>query len=159
MNKVTLIGNVGREPEVRSTPSGQTLAKFSLATSYKTKGEKHTEWHNLVAWGKTAEIVSDYVGKGKQIAIIGRLQTDSWEDRETGKKMYRTDIVVENLELLGGGGDRDQGPRQERLGDGTEPEDDYDDEHDEDIPFSFWGMLIAGSFFASKLASSVFSAG
>lgn len=110
LNKAMVLGNLGRDPELRQTPSGQSVAKFSVATTRKwtTKdGERQeaTEWHNVVCWGRQAEIAGQYLHKGKQVYVEGRLQTDSWEDRETGKKMYRTEIVCENFQMLGGRGD------------------------------------------------------
>ncbi len=104
-NKVQLIGNLGNDPEIINLESGKTLAKFSIATneSYKnTNGEKITEtqWHNIVAWGKTAEIVNKYLKKGKEVAIEGKLTTKTWEDK-TGAKRYITEIVLNELLMLG----------------------------------------------------------
>ncbi|PIQ15164.1 MAG: single-stranded DNA-binding protein, partial [Flavobacteriales bacterium CG18_big_fil_WC_8_21_14_2_50_32_9] len=97
-NKVQLIGNIGNAPEIINLESGKKLAKFSVATneSYKTaKGEtvKETQWHNLVAWGKTAEIVEKYLTKGNEVAIEGKLTSRSYEDK-TGVKKYVTEVVV-----------------------------------------------------------------
>jgi single-strand DNA-binding protein len=116
VNKVILVGNLGRDPEMRTTPSGQTMAKFSVATTRKWKDrdgnrQEATEWHNVVCWGRQAEVAGQYLTKGKQIYLEGRLQTDSWEDRETSKKMYRTEIVCENFQMLGSRGDGGAGPR------------------------------------------------
>ncbi len=96
-NKVQLIGNLGKDPEIVNLESGKVLAKFSIATneSYKNaEGEKvtDTQWHNIVAWGKTAQIVEKYVTKGKEVAIEGKLTTRSWEDKE-GMKRYITEVV------------------------------------------------------------------
>lgn len=107
MNKVILLGNVGTAPESKSLPSGQAVATFSLATNRKFKSaageqKKETEWHKLVAYGKTAEIASQYLGKGSQVLIEGRLKTSSWDDKQTGQKRYKTEIVVESLEFVGG---------------------------------------------------------
>lgn len=104
-NKVQLIGNLGNDPEIINLESGKTLAKFSIATneSYKTaEGEKvtDTQWHNIVAWGKTAQIVEKYVGKGKEVAIEGKLTTRSWEDKD-GIKRYTTEVVCNELLMLG----------------------------------------------------------
>jgi len=104
-NKVQLIGNLGNDPEIISLESGKKLAKFSLATneSYKNaQGEKvnQTDWHNLVAWGKTADIIEKYVTKGKEVAIEGKLTTRSWEDKD-GMKRYVTEVVVNELLMLG----------------------------------------------------------
>jgi single-strand DNA-binding protein len=104
-NKVQLIGNLGKDPEIINLESGKTLAKFSIATneSYKNaQGEKvtDTQWHNIVAWGKTAQIVEKYVTKGKEIAVEGKLTTRSWEDKD-GMKRYITEVVVSELLMLG----------------------------------------------------------
>ena len=112
VNKVFLLGNVGKDPEIRSTPSGTTVATFSLATADRRKDAQgnwadSTEWHNLVAFQRTAEIVRDYVKKGTQLFIEGKIQTRSWDDKESGQKKYRTEILVNELSLLGkpGGGE------------------------------------------------------
>ncbi|HVZ96162.1 MAG TPA: single-stranded DNA-binding protein [Chitinophagaceae bacterium] len=104
-NKVQLIGNLGNAPEVRSTESGKKLARFSIATneSYRNaKGEKVTEtqWHNLIAWGKVAEIAEKYLGKGSEIAVEGKLVNRSYTDKE-GNKKYITEIQVHELLMLG----------------------------------------------------------
>jgi len=104
-NKVQLIGNVGQDPEILMLDSGKKVIRFSLATNeyYKNaKGEKvqNTDWHNLVAWGKTAEIIEKYASKGKEIAIEGKLTSRSYEDKE-GKKRYITEVVINEVLLLG----------------------------------------------------------
>lgn len=108
INSVTLVGRVGKEPEVRNTNGGQSVANFSLATdeSYKKDGEKikKTEWHNIVAWGKLADVIGQYVQKGQLVAIIGKLQTRSWEGKDDGVKHYTTEIVAQTLKMLGGNG-------------------------------------------------------
>jgi single-strand DNA-binding protein len=103
-NRVHLIGNLGMNPEVKSISNGSKLAKFSLATNetYKnTKGEKVTEtqWHNLVAWGKTAEIAEKYLEKGKEIAVEGKIVSRQYDDKE-GNKKYITEIVINDLLIL-----------------------------------------------------------
>ncbi len=112
VNKVFLLGNVGKDPEIRSTPNGTTVASFSLATAERRKDAQGnwqvaTEWHNLVAFQRTAEIVRDYVKKGTQIFVEGKIQTRSWDDKESGQKKYRTEILINELSLLGkpGGGE------------------------------------------------------
>lgn len=105
-NKVQLIGNLGNDPEIINLESGKTLAKFSIATneSYKNaKGEKvtDTQWHNVVAWGNTAKIVENYLTKGKEIAVEGKLTSRSYETKE-GEKRYFTEIVCSELMMLGG---------------------------------------------------------
>jgi len=111
VNKVTLLGNVGKDPEIRSTPSGVMVASLTLATSDRQKDaqgnwQDKTEWHNLKAFNRTAEIVRDYVKKGAKIYIEGKLTTNSWDDKESGQKRYRTEILVNELVLLSG---RDEG--------------------------------------------------
>jgi single-strand DNA-binding protein len=112
VNKVILVGNLGRDPEVRSLPSGQPVANFSVATSRRWKdrdGNKQeaTEWHNVVCYGRQAEVAGQYLTKGKQIYVEGRIQTRSWDDKSTGEKKYRTEIICDNFQMLGsapGGG-------------------------------------------------------
>jgi len=107
VNKVILIGNLGKDPEVKYTPSGMAVARFTLATNERTKDKEgnwqdKTEWHNLVAFQRTAEIVGEYLKKGRSCYVEGRLQTSSWDDKESGQKRYRTEIIVNDLVLLGG---------------------------------------------------------
>ncbi len=104
-NKVQLIGNLGKDPEIVNLDGGKKLAKFSIATNetYKNqKGEKvtDTQWHNIVAWGKTAEIIESYVTKGKEVAIEGKLTSRSYDDKE-GVKRYITEVVCNELVMLG----------------------------------------------------------
>jgi single-strand DNA-binding protein len=116
INKVILIGNLGRDPEIRYTPNGgQPVANFTLATSEsftKKDGtrEDRTEWHRIVVWGKTAELCSQYLAKGRQVYIEGRLQTREWEDKD-GQKRRTTEVVANTVQFLGrregGGGGRD----------------------------------------------------
>ena len=114
VNKVILVGRLGKDPEIRSTPNGNSVAKFSLATDdrYTDKsGEKQerTEWHNIVAWGKLAEICGQYLRKGKLIYIEGSIRTDSWDDKETGQKKYRTEIWANQMQMLDRKGDENSG--------------------------------------------------
>jgi single-strand DNA-binding protein len=110
VNKVILLGNVGKDPEIKVLPSGQPVANFSLATGERFKDQQgnfqeRTEWHNLTAYGKLAEIVRDYVKKGGKLYAEGRLTTRSWDDKESGKKVYRTEIVLNDISLLSGRGE------------------------------------------------------
>lgn len=110
VNKVILLGNVGKDPEIRATAGGMTVANFSIATTDRVKGPDgqftdKTEWHNLVAFQRTAEIVRDYVKKGNKLYIEGRLQTSSWDDKTSGQKKYKTEIIVSDLSLLSGRGE------------------------------------------------------
>ena len=113
LNKVMLIGNLGKDPEVRFTASGQAVASFSLATSEKFKGktgewEERTEWHNITLWGKLAEIAGEYLSKGKTIYVEGRLQTRKWQDK-SGNDRYTTDIVGDKMQMLSPKGERSGG--------------------------------------------------
>jgi len=114
VNKVLLLGNVGKDPEIRSTAGGMTVASFSLATADRQKDAQgnwadKTEWHNLVCFQRTAEVVRDYVKKGTQIFVEGKIQTRSWDDKTSGEKKYKTEILVNELTLLGGGAGRSEG--------------------------------------------------
>lgn len=114
VNKVILLGNVGKDPEIRATPGGTMVASFSLATTDRTKDQSgnwsdRTEWHNLVAFQRTAEIIRDYVKKGSKLYVEGKIQTRSWEDKTSGEKKYRTEIIVNDISLLSGRGEGDGG--------------------------------------------------
>jgi single-strand DNA-binding protein len=107
VNKVFLLGNVGKDPEIRSTAGGMTVASFSLATADRQKDAQgnwadKTEWHNIVCFQRTAEVVRDYVKKGTQLLIEGKIQTRSWDDKTSGEKKYKTEILCNELTLLGG---------------------------------------------------------
>jgi single-strand DNA-binding protein len=107
INKTFLLGQVDKDPQIGSTPSGTTAANFSLATNEREKDRQgnwadRTEWHNLVAYGRTSEIVRDYVIKGTQLFIQGKIQTRSWDDKDSGQKHYWTEIFVHDLTLLDG---------------------------------------------------------
>jgi single-strand DNA-binding protein len=109
VNKVILVGNLGKDPELSYLPSGQSVAKFSLATgrSYKDKNgemKEETEWHNIVAWGKLGEICAQYLTKGRQAYVEGRIQTRTWEGRD-GQKRTSVDIVANDVQMLGGRGE------------------------------------------------------
>jgi len=122
VNKVILIGNLGRDPELRYTQSGQAVTNFSLATSERFGGrdggeqQERTEWHRIVAWGKTAETCAQYLAKGRSVYIEGRIQTRDWEDRE-GNKRQTTEVVAQRVQFLGG-------PRGEAGGSGSQPRSD-----------------------------------
>jgi single-strand DNA-binding protein len=115
VNKVILLGTLGKDPELKYTPQGTAVAKFSMATneSYKDKqsGEwkERTEWHNIVCWQRTAEVAAEYLKKGSKAYIEGRITTRSWDDKETGQKKYMTEIVVNDLVLVGGRRDDAEG--------------------------------------------------
>ena len=110
VNKVILIGNLGKDPEVKYTPQGTPVAKLTVATNerFKDKGgewQDRTEWHNVVLWQRLAEIAGEYLKKGGKVYIEGRLQTRSWDDKQTGQKKYMTEVVASDLVLLGGRGE------------------------------------------------------
>lgn len=127
VNKVILLGRLGRTPEIKYLPSGQAVCDLSVATSqtYKDRNEQQqerTEWSRVVVWGKTAESCAKYLQKGQQVYVEGRLETRSWDDKE-GKKVYATDVVASNVVFLGGGEQRgagggDGGRGEESLGGG-----------------------------------------
>ncbi len=117
LNHVILIGNLGRDPELRTTQSGQTVANLRLATSRRWTDrdgnrQDETEWHTIVCWGRQAEVAGQYLTRGKLVSVEGRLQTRSWEDKQTGQKRYATEIVCRNFQMLGGRGDSGGQPGQ-----------------------------------------------
>lgn len=151
INKAILVGNLGKDPELRYTASGQAVATFSLATTekFKNKGgeqQERTEWHNIVAWGPLAEICGKYLVKGKQVYCEGRIQSRSYDDRD-GNKRYITEIVISDMQMLGGrpgeegGGSGGSGMRPARSGSSVparEPiavPEDSPYNTDDDIPF------------------------
>ena len=148
VNKVILLGNVGKDPEIKATASGTVVATFSIATSERFKDktgnwQDRTEWHNLVAYQRTAEIIRDYVKKGNKLYVEGRLQTSSWDDKTTGQKKYKTEIIVNDLSLLSGrgeGGETSGGYSKSNTAsfDQRSPAEDYAQSTeitDDDIPF------------------------
>lgn len=107
VNRVILIGNLGTKPEMKHLPSGQAVCEMRLATNEKWKdksgqSQERTEWHRVVVWGKTAEHCAQYLDKGRQVYIEGRLQTRTWDDKKTGEKRYATEIVANQVTFLGG---------------------------------------------------------
>ena len=150
VNKVFLLGNVGKDPEIRSSAAGMTIASFTLATADRAKDAQgnwvdKTEWHNLVAFQRTAEIVRDYVKKGTQLFVEGKIQQRSWDDKESGQKRYKTEILVNELSLLGkpgggggeGGGYSKSSSTPYTAGAAPAAQPDYADQGitDDDIPF------------------------
>ena len=109
VNKVILVGNLGADPQIRYTPQGTAVANFSLATTERFNNkngerESRTEWHRIIAWGRLAEICNEYLKKGKQVYIEGRIQTRQWDDKD-GNKRTTTEIVANNMVMLGRAGD------------------------------------------------------
>ena len=140
VNKVILVGNLGADPTMRSTPSGTAVVNFNIATSetFKNKnGEKETrtEWHRVVAWARLAEICNEYLKKGKQVYIEGRLQTRSWED-QSGTKKYSTEVVANNMVMLGRAGDTPiDVPSQDFPAEQTVAEGSASTGEEDDLPF------------------------
>ncbi len=145
LNKVILIGNLGRDPEVRTTQSGQSVANFSVATTRRWRDrdgnrQEETEWHYIVCWGRQAEIAGQYLTRGRLVSVEGRLQTRSWDDQQTGQKRYRTEVICDNFQMLGGRGDssgQGYGGRGRQEAAQPAPQDQGFDagEQDDDIPF------------------------
>ena len=117
VNRVILVGNLGRDPEVRFTSGGQAVASLRIATSRswtdKASGQRkeETEWHEVEVWGKQAEQCGEYLSKGRQVYVEGRLKTDKWQDKQSGQDRYKVKVVAESVRFLGGGGERKGGPR------------------------------------------------
>jgi single-strand DNA-binding protein len=114
LNRVQLIGNLGKDPEIKYTPQGTAVAKLTIATNERFKDKSgewqdRTEWHNVVLWQRLAEIAGEYLKKGGKVYIEGRLQTRSWDDKQTNQKKYMTEVVASDLILLGGRGEGEGG--------------------------------------------------
>jgi single-strand DNA-binding protein len=151
VNKVILVGNLGKDPELRYTASGTAVANFSLATTERYKdrdgnSQEKTEWHNIVVWRQLAEICGKYLTKGKQIYIEGKIQTRSYDDRD-GNKRYITEIVVDQMQMLGRAGDDNSGggggggyqrreQRQERPASNSRPQQSPQQNQYEEPPFN-----------------------
>lgn len=129
MNKAIISGNLGRDPETRYTQSGSTVVNFSIASTETVKGEKKTEWHKVVAFGKTAELVGQYLSKGSKALIEGKIQTRSWE--KDGETKYSTEILANSVEFL------DSKPKQQEQPQQSQPHVDGSsmDDDDPDVPF------------------------
>jgi len=117
VNKVIIVGNLGKDPEARALPSGDSVSNFSVATteSWKDKaGEKqeHTEWHRVNAFGKLAEICNEYLKKGSAVYIEGKLRTRTWE--QDGVKKYSTEVIADRMQMLGGRSEKDESPKQDK---------------------------------------------
>jgi single-strand DNA-binding protein len=146
VNKVILIGNLGKDPEVRYTPNGLAVANITIATSEvwkdKTSGEnqERTEWHRVSLYNRLAEITGEYLRKGSKVFIEGRLQTRKWQDKNTGQDRYTTEIVADTLEMLGksggGGAEGATTPAKAATASAADaPQTAPDDNFDDDIPF------------------------
>ncbi len=138
VNKAILVGNLGADPEVRYTTNGRAVSNFRVATNETwtdARNERHhrTQWHRIVAWGRVAELCGEYLAKGRQVYVEGRMQTRQWEDRE-GQTRYTTEVVANRVVFLGGGrGNRNEGAASEDY-QGNDGE--YDEALlDDDVPF------------------------
>lgn len=142
VNKVILVGNLGRDSELRYTPGGAAVATLNLATTEvwndrNSQRQEKTEWHRVVLWGKQAESLQEYLTKGKQIYVEGRLQTRQWDDKD-GNKRYTTEIKADRITLLGGGAGGTGGrslDRSSAQGGGSMDEPPMEPITDDDIPF------------------------
>ncbi len=140
INKVILVGRLGRDPEVRYTPDGTAIANFSIATSeeWKDKGtgekKERTEWHRIVAFRRLGEICGEYLSKGRQVYIEGRLQTRDWQDKD-GVKRYSTEIVASQMQMLGSRESYDNKGAAGFQRDETPPGSEFPNSQDDDIPF------------------------
>ena len=120
VNRAIIVGHLGKDPETRSSQGGVAITNFSVATSEtwkdKNTGEKkeQTEWHSISTFGRLAEICAEYLTKGKQVYIEGRIQTRSWEDKD-GKKRYTTEIIANTMQMLGGGGEKREAPKKQNM--------------------------------------------
>lgn len=145
VNKVILVGNLGKDPEVRFTSTGSAVANFSIATSEvwndrEGKRQERTEWHNIVVWGKQAEHCGQYLSKGRQVYIEGSIRTRSYDDKNTGAKRYITEIVAQRIQFLGGGGGTRLAPQADGghaddMSMGAMPSGGGQPPSDDDIPF------------------------
>jgi single-strand DNA-binding protein len=139
VNEVTLIGNVGRDPEIRNTSGGTVVASFSVATSERWKdnsgeNQERTEWNNCIAFGKTAELIGQYLNRGNQVYVKGSLQTSKWKDKKTGEDRYRTEIKVFRWQKLGRRDDSESS-NSGAVGSVGEPDYQPGEVEDDDIPF------------------------
>ena len=153
VNKVILVGNLGADPETRSMPSGMTVTNIRIATSesWKDKSsgaqQERTEWHSVALFGRLGEIAAEYLRKGSQVFVEGKLRTRKWQDKQ-GNDRFTTEIIADNMQMLGGraGGGSERGSAPSMAGSSAPPRDDYDqssapapaggkDDFDDDIPF------------------------
>ncbi len=139
VNKVILVGNLGSDPQIRYTPNGTAVANFNIATTERftnKNGEKEsrTEWHRIVAWGRLAEICNEYLKKGKQIYVEGRIQTRQWEDKD-GNKQKSTEIIANNMVMLGRAGDAGDVAPQEFQADEEATQEAPAGKQEDDLPF------------------------
>ena len=138
VNKAILIGRLGKDPELRYTPSGKAVASFSLATSERWTGQdgqknESTTWHNIVAWGKQAEVLKEYMAKGREIYVEGRISNRSYDDKD-GNKRYISEVVVQNFQFIGSRSDSGGAPPSSNGQPSSAPPG-TDNSGDDDLPF------------------------
>ncbi len=136
MNKVMLLGNLGRDPETRHTTNGTPVTRFSVATNRHWRDrdgnrQEATDWHQVICFARQAEIAGEYLKRGRQVCVEGRLQTSSWDDAETGERRFRTEVICQSFQMLGNG-QRNGGPPQVAE---AQDGDVGDDSDSDDIPF------------------------
>lgn len=139
VNKAILIGRLGKDPELRYTPGGKAVASFSLATTERWTGDdgqrnESTTWHNIVAWGKQAELMKEYLSKGREVYIEGRISNRSYDDKD-GNKRYISEVVVQNFQFIGSRGDAPSNGPSRQQDSAPQPSPDNLGEGDEDLPF------------------------
>ena len=157
VNKAIVLGNLGQDPELKNLPSGSAVCSLSVATSErwkdKTTGEDKelTEWHRVSLFGRLAEIAAQYLRKGSQVYIEGRLRTRKWQDK-SGADRYTTEIIADELQLLGGKGDGQRSERPAQAKQQAEPK--QRDEFDDDIPFAFAAAAPLAGLMAAAIAAA-----
>lgn len=143
INKVILIGRLGKDPDMKYTPSGVAVVNFSMATNYSIKDQDgnfidKTEWHRIVAYGRTAEVAGEYLQKGRLVYVEGRIQSRSWED-QNGQKRYVTEIICSQMQLLGSRGDTESKLEEETTGEDevkiSNTEEEANPDEGDDLPF------------------------
>ena len=135
VNKAILLGNLGKDPELKYTPSGKAVCNFSMATverwqAHDGQKQENTTWHNIVAWGKQAEVIKEYLSKGKQVYIEGRIQNRSYDDKD-GNKKYISEVVLQNFSFVGNKGDN-----QSDSGGQSQSQEEAQSGHDDDLPWN-----------------------
>lgn len=166
VNKVILLGNLGRDPETRYSQGGNAVTKFGVATSEQWRDrqtgeqQERTEWHNIVCFGRLAEIAGEYLRKGSKVYIEGKLSTSSWEDQQTGQKRYRTEIIASEMQMLETPGGRQRHPaNQQPPSQGydrkREPNLPDDDDFDDDIPFAWIVTLLPAAGLVGEVLHGV----
>lgn len=140
VNKAILLGRLGKDPELRYTPSGKAVASFSLATTERWKGQdgqrnESTTWHNIVAWGKQAEVIKEYLRKGREVYIEGRIDNRTFEKKDGSGKGYISEVIVQNFQFVGSRGDASGGGEDAPQSSNAEAPSGSSTSDDDDLPF------------------------